>query len=69
MRRSTIAGWLPWMLIPCTIVSTCGCGTIANVLYAIKGEKVEPEYSGLKGKKVAVVVGGEKALATMPAAP
>jgi len=38
------------------ITSTSGCrSAIATAMYLIKGDEVEPDYAGLKGKKVAVV--------------
>jgi hypothetical protein len=44
------------LLAAVAIATSSGCrSAIATALYLIKGNEVEPDYSGLKGKKVAVV--------------
>jgi len=37
------------------LLSTAGCTTLATMVYLIKGNNIEAEFDGLKGRKVAVV--------------
>ncbi len=63
MQRRTLLRWLPISLLTLTVAGTAGCiNGLANILYAIKGEKIDPPYPHLKGKKVAIVCGGENGL-------
>ena len=64
MHRRTLLRCLPLLgLGCCTVATSSGCvNLLANVIHSIRGEKIKPEYTDLKGKKVAIVCGGEKGL-------
>lgn len=62
MQRRTLLRWLPVVGLGLTLPLNSGCGAMANIAYVIRGEKVKPECSLLKGKKVAIVCAGEKGL-------
>lgn len=63
MQRRTMLRWLPLVGLGVALPTTSGCvNLIANVIHSIRGEKIKPECELLKGKKVAIVCGGEKGL-------
>ena len=50
------------LVLAATFATTTGCVQgIAQLMYVIKGHKVEPPFPGLKGKKVAIVCNSDAA--------
>ena len=63
MQRRTLLRSLPLLGLGFTLTASGGCvNLIANVIRSVKGDKIKPECEVLKGKKVAIVCGGEKGL-------
>lgn len=58
MRRKSCS-LLAWVSLGVALFCACissGCiGLTSQLIYMVKGQKVDPEFPGLKGKKVAVV--------------
>jgi hypothetical protein len=45
-----------FFIVPITLITSGGCrSAMATAMYFIKGNEVDPDYAGLKGKTVAVV--------------
>lgn len=60
MQRMTMRRGLCLALVGITALSSVGCVNFAaNLIRAIKGDNVKPVYEGFKGKKIAIVCGGE----------
>ncbi len=54
LRFTVLAALMAAAALP--LIASGGCrSALATVMYFVKGDNVDPDYSGLKGKKVAVV--------------